>query len=95
MNLAGRVARFIAAEIDRQHRDFLRSAEPSHGWRSIKACRTVSTPAPLAFACASIRSSREGDWMVPGQIALARTPFLMKSAATAFVRPITAALLAP
>ncbi len=32
---------------------------------------------------------------MPGQIALARSPCLMKSAATALVRPITAAFVAP
>ncbi len=42
-----------------------------------------------------MRSSSEGDWMVPGQMALARMPCLMKSAATALVRPITAAFVAP
>ena len=37
----------------------------------------------------------DGDWMVPGQMALHRMPCLMKSAATALVRPMIAALLAP
>src|SRR4028118_2130390 len=41
------------------------------------------------------RSSSDGDWIGPGQIALARMPRRMKSAATALVSPITAALLAP
>ncbi len=40
-----------------------------------------------------MRWSSEGDWIVPGQIALLRMPRLMKSAATALVSPITAALL--
>ena len=33
--------------------------------------------------------------MVPGQMALQRMPCLMKSAATALVSPITAALVVP
>ena len=42
-----------------------------------------------------MRWSSEGDSMVPGQMALERTPLRMKSAATALVRPITAAFVAP
>ena len=37
----------------------------------------------------------DGDSIVPGQIALQRMPCLMKSAATALVRPMTAAVVAP
>jgi hypothetical protein len=47
------------------------------------------------LAVAATRSSNDGDWMVPGQIALQRMPCRMKSAATALVSPMTAALLAP
>ena len=42
-----------------------------------------------------MRSRKEGDSTVPGQIALQRTPWVMKSAATDLVKPITAALVAP
>ena len=65
------------------------------GWRSMKACRAAASVMPCVLANVAIRSSSEGDWIVPGQIALARMPFLMKSAATALVSPITAAFEAP
>jgi hypothetical protein len=65
------------------------------GWRSTNSLRTTRAERALALACVAMRSSSEGDSMVPGQIALARMPFLMKSAATALVNPITAALVAP
>ena len=65
------------------------------GWRSMKAWRTAASVWPVFLASVLMRSSSDGDWMVPGQMALARMPFLMKSAATALVRPITAALLVP
>jgi hypothetical protein len=42
-----------------------------------------------------MRASKDGLSIVPGQMALQRIPCLMKSAATAFVRPITAAFEAP
>ena len=42
-----------------------------------------------------MRWSSEGDSIVPGQIALHRMPLRMKSAATALVRPMTAALVVP
>ena len=42
-----------------------------------------------------MRSRSEGDSIVPGQMALQRTPFVTKSSATDFVRPITAAFVAP
>ena len=42
-----------------------------------------------------MRSRSDGDSTVPGQIALQRMPRVMKSAATALVRPMTAALDAP
>ena len=61
----------------------------------MKAWRTVSRLWPELSASAEIRSSSDGDWIVPGQMALARTPRLMKSAATALVRPITAAFVVP
>ena len=54
------------------------------GWRSTKAWRTVSRLWPVALAWSAMRGSSEGDSIVPGQIALARMPRLMKSAATAF-----------
>ncbi len=56
----------------------------------MKAAR-AATGSGLAL----MRASRDGDWMVPGQMALQRTPLVMKSWATALVRPITAALVAP
>ena len=65
------------------------------GWRSMKVWRTASRLCPDAAACATMRASREGDWIVPGQIALARMPRLMKSAATALVSPMTEAFEAP
>ena len=46
------------------------------GWRSMKSCRTALSDLPLFFALAEMRSSSDGDWIVPGQIAFARTPFL-------------------
>ena len=42
-----------------------------------------------------MRSSSEGDTIVPGQIAFTRMPCLMKSAATDLVSPITAAFVVP
>ena len=50
---------------------------------------------PVCFDSAAMRSSSDGDSIVPGQMALQRMPCLMKSAATALVSPITAALVAP
>jgi hypothetical protein len=44
---------------------------------------------------ALMRSPSDGVSTVPGAIALQRMPFCTKSAATAFVSPTTAALLAP
>ncbi len=65
------------------------------GCRSMKAWRTSSSDLPRALACAAMRSSSEGDWIVPGQMALQRTPWRMKSAATDLVRPTTAAFDVP
>ena len=48
---------------------------------------------PERLACAATRSRNDGDSIVPGQIALTRTPRLMKSIAVALVSPITAALV--
>ena len=42
-----------------------------------------------------MRPSSDGLSIVPGQMALQRTPLRMKSAATALVSPITAAFDAP
>ena len=53
-------------------------------------------PKPLdPGLCARIRASSDGLSTVPGQIALQRMPWVMKSAATDLVRPITAAFDAP
>ena len=41
-----------------------------------------------------MRSRSDGDSIVPGQMALQRTPWVMKSSATDLVRPMTAALVA-
>jgi len=43
----------------------------------------------------AMRSSSDAVCVVPGHSALQRTPLAIVSRATAFVRPITAALLAP
>src|SRR6478672_7012348 len=51
--------------------------------------------APCAFACSAMRCCSEGESTVPGQIALQRMPRVTKSAATAFVSPMTAAFDAP
>ena len=56
-------------------------------WRAFS---TLPTSRPNA----AMRSSSEGDWMVPGQMQLQRIPFLMKSKATALVSPTTAAFVA-
>ncbi|MNJ03815.1 hypothetical protein D3C73_1642900 [compost metagenome] len=61
----------------------------------MKAWRAAASVVPVEAARSLMRWSSEGDWIVPGQIALERIPCLMKSAATAFVRPITAALVVP
>ncbi len=65
------------------------------GCRSMKPRRMSCAERPVSFAAAATRSSSEGDSMVPGQIALTRIPCRMKSAATALVSPMTAALVAP
>src|SRR4249920_32752 len=57
--------------------------------------RTSACDLPLARDCAVMRAASDGESTVPGQIALQRMPRDTKSAATALVRPITAALLAP
>ena len=49
----------------------------------------------MFFASVAMRSSSEGDTIVPGQIAFARMPLRMKSAATDLVSPITAAFVVP
>ena len=61
----------------------------------MKAASTCACVSPDVAACASMRSRSEGDSTVPGQIALQRSPLVMKSAATALVSPITAALVVP
>ena len=61
-----------------------------NGWRATNAFLAAS-----ASPCAAIRSSSDGVWIVPGQIALQRMPLVTKSAATDLVSPITAALLVP
>jgi predicted MFS family arabinose efflux permease len=65
------------------------------GWRATKAASTWASVWPLAWAWAAMRSRSDGDSTVPGQMALQRTPRVMKSAATALVRPMTAALVLP
>ena len=109
MDGARGIGRFIRGEVDRELRDFLRSTEPADGLpgferdslgdrvvgSSTKACRISLNDLPRSLAWVEIRASSEGDSIVPGQMALARMPRRMKSAATALVRPITAALLAP
>jgi hypothetical protein len=58
------------------------------GWRAMKPARAAAS-SPVA----RMRSVSEGVSTVPGQMALQRTPWPTKSAATDFVRPITAALV--
>src|SRR5689334_6457799 len=53
--------------------------------------RRAASRSPVA----AIRPASDGESTVPGQIALQRMPLPTKSAATDFVKPITAALLAP
>src|SRR5579862_1550937 len=81
MNGAGGERALVAGEIDGQRRHLLGRAE-------------ASPPASRA-PWAAIRSSSEGVAIVPGQIALQRMPWAMKSIATDLVRPITAALVEP
>src|SRR6186997_2932610 len=54
----------------------------------MKFLRTCSGGVPVCFATACTRSSKEGDTIVPGQMALQRIPLVMKSAATALGRPL-------
>ena len=72
------------------------SGAPSRpiAWRATKAVRACAIP-PAAAALAAMRSSKLGVWMVPGQMALHRTPDATVSAATDLVSPITAALVVP
>ena len=57
-------------------------------------CRATKSACALAESPAEpIRCSSEGDWTVPGQIALQRIPCRMKSMAIDFVSPIAAAFV--
>ena len=85
--LAGDELGLVAAEIDGEGGDLLGGAEAAHG---LAGAEVGAGP-----ALASIRASRLGVEIVPGQMALQRTPCLTKSAATDLVRPTTAALLVP
>src|SRR5581483_1775099 len=58
------------------------------GWRAMNSERVFSK-----FPCARIRCCREGESIVPGQIALQRTPERTKSIAMLFVSPMTPALV--
>ena len=83
-------------KIHRQRRDLLDAAESPHRLAGDeRAASTCAVVWPPALACAAMRSRRLGDSTVPGQMALQRMPLVMKSAATALVRPITAALVLP
>src|SRR5262249_47668062 len=68
------------------------SAVPSLpiGCRATNAARAFS-----GSPCAAILPRNDGVSTVPGHTALQRIPFPTKSAATAFVSPITAAFVAP
>ena len=96
MDLARRIGALVGGEIDREHGDFLRLAEPAH---RLAVDEGLADDARsdwfVSLASVAMRWSSEGLSIVPGQIALQRTPRLMKSAATALVRPITAAFEAP
>ena len=61
----------------------------------MKACWISATDLPVLVGLLGDAAVERGLSIVPGQIALQRMPCLMKSAATALVRPITAALDAP
>src|SRR3546814_13373290 len=65
------------------------------GCRATKASCTSCTGLPDLSACDAIRPFNDGDSTVPGQIALQRMPCAPTSAATALVRPMTAALVVP
>ena len=93
---AGGEGGFVGGEIDRERRDLLRRAEPAHRLALDKGrARAASVPPGNSTPCIAMRSSSDGVATVPGQIALQRMPWVMKSAATALVSPITAALVAP
>jgi hypothetical protein len=78
---AGRVARLVRGEVHDQRGDLLGAAQaPDRLARDERGQRLLRI---------------EGVSTVPGQIALQRMPWPTKSAETDFVRPITAALVAP
>ena len=96
MRLAGDVARLVGGEEHRERRDLVRGAEPAHRLAVDEGLAHLAQRLARSASTASeMRPSSEGVSMVPGQIAFARMPCLMKSAATALVSPITAALVAP
>ena len=86
------VARFVRRQVKGQHGDFARRAETAHGLTVDEGLLHGGALLLGALASVSMRSSSEGLSIVPGQMALQRMPRLMKSAATALDRPITAAL---
>ena len=81
--------------VDRQRRDFLGAADAADGLAGHEGGAHGRVVGAGWRACVAMRSRSEGDSMVPGQMALQRMPRATKSAATALVRPITAALDAP
>ena len=62
-------------------------------YAATKAASTCCSVWPLASAWALMRWRSDGDSTVPGQIALQRIPWVMKSAAIDLVMPMTAALV--
>ncbi len=95
MNLSRREGAFVRGEIDREHGDFPRLADPAHRLAIDEGLAHRRDGWPVCAPSVAMRRSSDGLSIVPGQIALQRTPRRMKSAATALVRPITAAFEAP
>lgn len=95
MNLTRREGRFIGTEIKRQRRDFLRASDAAH--RLTRDERGLHLIDARALRLRLLRDAllERRRPTVPGQIALQRMPRVTKSAATDFVRPMTAAFDAP
>ena len=64
------------------------------GWRATNIASTCSSVWPLLADSARYALAQRRRSIVPGQMALQRTPRVMKSSATDLVRPMTAALVA-
>jgi hypothetical protein len=92
---AGRKRSFIRGEVDGECRHLFGRAEPAQRLALDKGAPRRLAAADEAHPCAETRSASDGVSIVPGQIALQRIPWVMKSAATDLVSSITAALVAP